>query len=63
MEIWNLSINEEQLLNEVENIVSKGEIAYHKQFLILSQCFQSHMLQRLQKTSECGKGSRDKQNI
>ena len=30
---------ENQWLN-VENIVVKGEIAYHKQFLLLPQCFQ-----------------------
>ena len=29
-----------QLLNRVENIVAKGEIARFEQFLLLSQCFQ-----------------------
>ena len=31
----------EQLLNKVENIVAKVEIAHHEQFLLLSQCFQN----------------------
>ena len=30
----------ELLLNEVENIVAKGETAHSKQFLLLPQCFQ-----------------------
>ena len=30
----------EQLLNKVENIVAKGEIVQHEQFLLWSQCFQ-----------------------
>ena len=30
----------EHLLNIVENIVTKGEIARFEQFLLLSQCFQ-----------------------
>ena len=29
-----------QLLNTVENIVAKGEIAYYEQFLLLPKCFQ-----------------------
>ena len=29
----------EQLLNKVETIVKKGEIAHYKQILPLSQCF------------------------
>ena len=29
-----------QLSDWVENIVGKGEIARHKQFLLFSQCFQ-----------------------
>ena len=28
------------LLNRVENIVLKEEIAHHEQFLLLTQCFQ-----------------------
>ena len=27
------------LVNRVENIVTKGEIAHHEQFLLLPQCF------------------------
>ena len=30
----------EQLLNRVETIVAKVEIAHHEQFLLLKQCFQ-----------------------
>ena len=30
----------EQLLNKDENIVTIGEIAHNKQFLLFSQCFQ-----------------------
>ena len=30
----------DQLLNKVENIVTKEEIACFEQFLLLSQCFQ-----------------------
>ena len=37
-------------MNTVENILTKGEIAHHEQFLLSSQCFQ--------KTSVCGKGLR-----
>ena len=29
-----------QSLEKVENIVTKGEIAHHEQFLLLPQCFQ-----------------------
>ena len=29
------------LLNMVENIVAKAEIAYHEQFLLWPQCFQN----------------------
>ena len=29
------------LLNKVENIVAKGEMACFEQFLLLSQCFQN----------------------
>ena len=31
----------DQLLNQIENIGTKGEIAYKEQFLLLSQCFQN----------------------
>ena len=49
-------------LNTVENSVEKGEIAHHKKYFLLPQCFQSRLLQirkffglRLQ----VGKGERD----
>ena len=34
---------QKKLLNRVENIVTKGEIAHHEQFLLLSQCFQKYI--------------------
>ena len=43
------------LLKKVENIVAKGEIARFEQFLLLSQCFKSCLLQR-HRASVCGKG-------
>ena len=30
-----------QILNEIFNIVSKGEIAHREQFLLLPQCFKN----------------------
>ena len=43
----------EQLLNEVENIVIKGEIYHDEQFLLLKPCFQNLLLQRRQISSMC----------
>ena len=41
---------------KVENIVVKGEVAHHKQILLLPQCFQKAVCCRgCQKASECGK--------
>ena len=40
----------DQLLNKVQNIVAKGEIAYNEQFLNLPNVI-SPVLQRSQKTS------------
>ena len=33
----------DQLLNEVENIVTKGEIAYREQFLPMPLCFKQEL--------------------
>ena len=41
-----------QLLNRVQHIVAKGEIARHDQFLL----FKSRLLRRRQKAAVCGKG-------
>ena len=41
----------EKKTNRVENIVSKGEIACYKQFLLFSQCFQQLYIFRV---SKCG---------
>ena len=45
----------EQLLNEVENIVTKGEIAHYEQFLIQPQCFKKLSAAEVSKASVCGK--------
>ena len=50
----------EQLLKEVENIVTKNEIAHHRQFLLLPQYLKKILLlQRYQKKSVFGKGFRN----
>ena len=48
--------NEKTILNKDENIVTKGDIDHHEQFLLLSQCFQKvSATERHQKTSVIGK--------
>ena len=37
--IWKLSINERPIIDKVENIVAKGGIGHHEQFLLLPQYF------------------------
>ena len=44
------------LLNRVENIVAKGEIAHYEQFLLLLQCLQKSSAEEDQKGSVCGIG-------
>ena len=47
----------EQLLNQVETIVAKAEIAYYEQFLVLPHCFRkSHLPYRRQMLVQAGKG-------
>ena len=45
------------LLNKVENIVAKGEVAHHEQFHLWSQVvFKRRLLRLRQNASVCGKG-------
>ena len=48
------------LLEKVENIVTKGEIACFEKFLLLFQCFQKS--QRRQKATICGKALKFERN-
>ena len=46
-----------KLLDRVESIVTQGEIAHYQQFFLVAIMFsKSHLLQRCQKASVCGKG-------
>ena len=44
-------------MQEIENILAKGEIAHHEQFHLLSQCFQkSSAAEASENIYICGKG-------
>ena len=53
--IWKISKKDSLIVNKVENIAAKGEIAHHEQFILWPQCFQNCLPLLHQNASTTGK--------